>query len=95
MSCKRDPFKPNFEHAGGFVIGKEVCKANPEEDYWLIDLSYFTNLPDKSYGDTITINGVFYSHMIKTKQLLTEFKQPGKKVSFHFHLSSAKVQTSG
>lgn len=95
MSCKREPFKPNFEHAGGYVIGKETCKANPDEDYWLIDLSYFSNLPDKNYGDTITINGIFYSYMIKTKQLLTEFKQPGKKVSFDFHLSPAKVQTTG
>ena len=33
--------------------------------------------------------------MIKTKQLLPEFKQAGKKVSFDFHLSSSKVQTSG
>ncbi|MBX9783278.1 MAG: hypothetical protein K2X48_08300 [Chitinophagaceae bacterium] len=92
--CKRAPFKPNYEMAGGYVIGKEVCKANPDEDYWLIDLSSNGNRPGLNYGDTITINGVFYKHMIKTLQLVPQFKIPGKKVSFHFNLSSTKVQTT-
>lgn len=93
-SCKREPFVPDFEHAGGFVIGKEICKTNPDEDYWLIDLSYPLNTVT-IYGDTITIGGTFYTNMIKTTQLPTNFKVIGKKVSFDFHLSSSKVETTG
>ena len=93
-SCKREPFVPDFEHAGGFVIDKETCKANPDDDYWLVDLSYPLNTVT-TYGDSITINGTFYTNMIKTTQLPANFKVIGKKVSFDFHLSNTKVETSG
>lgn len=93
-SCKRDPFYPNFDHAGGYVIGKEDCKANPSDDFWLIDLSYPLNTVT-TYGDTITINGVRYTNMIKTTQLPTDLKTIGKKVSFDFHLSADKIETTG
>lgn len=93
-SCKREPFNPDFEHAGGFVIGKEICKTNPDSDYWLVDLSHPSNTVT-TYGDTITISGIFYTNMIKTTQLPATFKVIGKKVSFDFHLSTSKVETTG
>jgi hypothetical protein len=93
-SCNKTPYIPNFEHAGGFVIGKETCKTNPDDDYWLVDLSYPLNTVT-TYGDTITIGGTFYTNMIKTTQLPATFKIIGKKVSFDFHLSSSKVETTG
>ena len=93
-SCKRDPYYPDFDHAGGYVIGKETCKANPDNDYWLVDLSFPLNTVT-TYGDTITIGGTFYTNMIKTTQLPASFKIIGKKVSFDFHLSSGKVETTG
>lgn len=93
-SCKREPYKPDFEHAGGFVIGKETCKSNPDTDYWLIDLSYSLNTVT-TYGDTLTFNGIFYTNMVKTLQLPPSFKVIGKRVSFDFHLGSGKVETSG
>jgi len=90
-----DPYKPDFEHAGGYIIGKESCKANADDDEWLIDMSYELNPPNLNYGDTITINGTFYKHMVKTTQLPHEFKIVGMKVSFDFHLSPIKVQSVG
>jgi hypothetical protein len=93
-SCKREPFFPDFDHAGGYVIGKEYCKANADEDYWLVDLSFPLNTVT-NYGDTITINGTLYKNMIKTKQLPLTFKEIGKNVSFNFHLSADKVETTG
>lgn len=92
-SCKREPFTPDFFHAGGFVIGKENCNADPNNDYWLVDLSFPLNTVT-TYGDTITVNGTFYTNMIKTKELLNDFKVIGKKVSFDFYLSSNKVETT-
>ncbi len=93
-SCKRDPYKPDFDHAGGFVIGKEVCKADTAPDNWLIDLS-IDYTASNTFGDTININGTTYNHMVKTTQLLPQFHVIGKKVSFDCHFTSSKVQTSG
>lgn len=93
-SCKRDPYKPDFEHAGGYVIGKEVCKADTAQDYWFIDLSIDYSATN-TFGDTIGINGTTYNHMVKTTQLLPQFHVIGKKVSFDCHFSSSKVQTTG
>lgn len=76
------------------MITKETCKTNPNDDQWLVDLSYPLQSPNLNYGDTITIAGVFYQHMIKTAQLLPELKVIGKAVSFDFTLSASKVQTA-
>jgi hypothetical protein len=93
-ACKRDPYKPNFEHAGGYVIGKEICMLNPDDDEWLIDLSYNFNPPNLNYGDTLTIDGVKYEHMVKTKQLPIQFRVVGKAVSFDFTLSTSAIEST-
>ena len=93
-SCKRDPFKPDFDHAGGYVIGKEVCKADTTQDYWIIDLS-LDYTASNTFGDTITIDGISYNHMIKTTGLLPQFHVVGKKISFDCRFSTSKVQTTG
>jgi hypothetical protein len=93
-SCKRDPYIPDFDHAGGYVIGKEVCKADTAQDNWLIDLSIDYSAAN-TFGDTITINGTTYNHMVKTTQLLPQFHVIGKRVAFDCHFSSSKVQTTG
>lgn len=58
-------------------------------------MSYELNPPNLNYGDTLTINGIFYKHLVKTTQLMPEFKIIGRKVSFDFHLSTSKVQSVG
>ena len=75
-SCIKTPYYPDFDHAGGYVIGKETCNANPDYDYWLVDLSFPLNTVT-TYGDTITIGGTFYTNMIKTTQLPASFKVVG------------------
>ena len=94
-SCMHGNDTMDFDHAGGYVIGKETCNADTTKDYWLIDLSYVYNPPGYHYGDSITINGILYTHMIKTKQLLPVLQIIGKKVSFDFHISAAKLTTTG
>lgn len=93
-SCKRDPYKPDFDHAGGYVIGKEVCKADTAQDYWLVDLS-LDYTASNTFGDTITVNGIIYNHMVKTTGLLPQFHVIGKKISFDCRFSASKVQTTG
>ena len=94
-SCTRDPYVPNYDHAGGFVIAKETCSATePDNDYWLVDLSV-NYTATNTFGDTLTYNGIFYEHVVKTKGLVAQFKIVGKKLSFDCHFSANKVATTG
>lgn len=94
-ACRKDPFVPDFDHAGGFVIGKETCSAtDPDNDYWLVDLRVNYSATN-TFGDTLTYNGVLYEHMVKTKGLAAQFKIAGKKLSFDCRFSAVKVATSG
>jgi hypothetical protein len=91
FACKDKPFKPNYEFAGGYVIGKEKCNTDTTKDYWLIDLSIFPL--QNTYGDTLVFNGVTYNHLVKTLELSPQFKLIGARVGADFHFSSFKVQT--
>lgn len=91
-SCSKEPYELPYEHFGGWVIGKETCDTNPDEDYWLVDLSY---QPGSKYGDTATVAGTLYTHVVKTKELPVNFKVVGKKVAFDFYLSNTTIQSSG
>jgi hypothetical protein len=93
-SCNKPPFIPDYTNAGGYVIAKEVCKANEADDYWLIDLTYYPNTPQ--YGDTLVLNGTTYTNVIKTKGLDQRLKQIGMKVSLDFKtVTPDKVETTG
>jgi len=92
FACKDKPFKPNYENAGGFVIGKEKCNADTTKDYWLVDLSIFPL--QNTYGDTLVFNGITYNHLVKTLELSPEFKFIGARVDFDFHLSAFAIQTN-
>jgi hypothetical protein len=92
-SCKREPYKPSFDLAGGTVVGKETCKADTSKDYWLIDLN-INYTSENNFGDTLTINGVTYNHLVKTTQLLPEFMVIGTRVSFDCNFSSSKILTT-
>lgn len=82
LSCKKEPFKPDYKNVGGVVIGREFCKSNEAEDYWVLDLTVYPNTPQ--YGDTLTLNGIFYTNAIKLKNLDPRLKQTGMRVSIDF-----------
>jgi hypothetical protein len=93
LACKDKPFEPNYEFAGGYVIGKEKCNIDTTKDYWLIDFSVFpvTN----GYGDTLILNGIQYNHVVKTTGLDPIFKFIGARVGIRFNIGNTLVQTSG
>ncbi len=78
----------------GYVVGKETCNTNPEKDYWLIDLTYMPDTPQ--YGDTLFLNNVTYTNVVKTKDLNALLQQPGMKVSLYYKtITSNRVVTTG
>ncbi len=94
FSCTKRPFIPDYSAVEGYVIGKETCKVNETEDYWLVDLTYFPNTPQ--YGDTLILTGTPYTNVVKIKTLDQRLKQLGMIVSFDFKtITPNKVITSG
>lgn len=93
LSCRKDPAKVDYINVGGYVIGKETCKGNDADEYWLLDLTVYSNTPP--YGDNLTLNGTAYSNVIKLKGLDQRLKVIGMKVSIDFKtITPDKVITS-
>jgi len=81
-------------NVNGYVIGKENCDTDDTKDYWLIDFNYDLNTPQ--YGDTLILNGITYTNVIKTKELDKKLKQIGLKVFIDFKtITSNKIETTG
>lgn len=78
----------------GYVIGKEICNNDETKDYWLVDLTYFSDTPQ--YGDTLVLNGVTYANVVKLKRLAEELKQLRMPVSIDFKtVTPNKIETNG
>lgn len=93
-SCNKYPYKPDYKNITGFVIGKETCNTDENQDYWLIDFTYEPNPP--KVGDTLLLNGITYTNVLKTKGLGQRLKLIGMKVSIDYRIISAgKVITTG
>jgi len=93
-SCNnKQPFKPDFIHIGGYVIGKENCNTDESNDYWLLDFNVYPNSPH--IGDTLVLNGITYTNVLKVKGLDPRFKQIGFRVSIDYNKISNKVITIG
>ncbi len=93
-SCNKPPAHPEYENVKGYVISKETCNTDTTKDYWLIDLTYFPDTPQ--YGDTLLLNGITYTNVIKTKGLAESLKQTGMRVSLDFKtITPNKVVTIG
>ena len=93
VSCNKPPFKPDYYMATGFVIGKEVCNADTTKEYWLIDIISSPS-PQQQYGDTIQLNGVQYTNVVKTSDLPNEMRKAGTKIGMDFYLSKDKEVTA-
>jgi len=93
VGCKKPPYYPPYKNVKGFVIGKETCTGNSDTEYWLVDLTFRANTPQ--YGDTLLLNGVTYTNVVKTKGL-RDLKEEGKRVSIDFDtITPSKIETTG
>ncbi len=94
FSCNnKQPFKPDYSNIGGFVIGKETCNTDESNDYWLLDFTVHANSPH--IGDTLVLNGITYTNVLKVKGLDSRVKQIGMKVSIDYNKISNEELTSG
>lgn len=93
LACRKDPAKVDYLNVGGYVIGKETCKGNDADEYWLLDLTVYPNTPQ--YGDNLTLNGNTYSNVIKLKGLDQRLRVIGMKASIDFRtITPDKVVTA-
>src|SRR4051812_25086513 len=80
IACNKQPYE--MSNVAGYVIGKETCHTDSSQDYWLVDLTYFSDTPH--YGDSLLLNGTWYTNVVKATGLTKEVKSIGKKVSIDF-----------
>lgn len=86
-SCNnKHPFKPSYDGAVGYVIGKESCNTDTAYDYWLIEI-FSSSSVRQQYGDTLTVNGIKYTNLIKVTGLAEQLKKAGQKVGFDFNIA--------
>ena len=67
---------------GGYVIGHEICNTDLNQDYWLLDFTAYPNQPH--IGDTLVLNGIKYTNVLKVKGLSEKFRQIGMAVAFDY-----------
>lgn len=89
ISCnsKGEGYIPPFTIILAAVVDKEICKTNPKNDYWLIDVQ-------GDFGDTVTIEGTIYNHVVKTLGLPEELKVKGKLLHIDCEISAEKFVDS-
>jgi hypothetical protein len=94
LSCNnKQPYRPDYSNIGGYVIGKETCNTDDTNDYWLLDFAVYPNSPH--IGDTLVLNSITYTNVLKVKGLDPRFKQIGFKVSIDYKTISSKNLTTG
>jgi hypothetical protein len=95
VSCNnKEPFRPPYDNIGGYVIGTETCNTNTDQNYWLLDFTVYSNSPH--IGDTLFLNGVTYTNVLKVKGLDAKLKLIGMRVSIDYNVVSPnKTITTG
>ena len=84
----------NFWTIRNYVVGKETCKTDDTKDYWLIDFTFGNRNP--IVGDTLFLNGITYTNVLKTIGLNPQLKTIGMRVSIDYRIISAdKIVTTG
>jgi len=71
----------------GYVIGREICHNNAGLDSWIVDFTFMNDQPQ--VGDTLTIQGVTYTNVVRVKGLDRKLQQPGLPIRVDY-----KVMTS-
>jgi len=93
-SCYKEPWTADYETIDGYVIGKETCSLDESQDHWLVDFSLTPNTPQ--VGDTLQLNGVTFTNVLKVKGLDEQLKFIGMKVSFDYRtITPSRVTTTG
>ena len=94
VSCNnKRPFKPDYTNIGGYVIGKETCNIDETNDYCLLDFTVYANQPQ--IGDTLLLNGITYTNVLKVKGLDEKAKHIGMKVAIDYNKISKRELTMG
>ena len=84
----RYPLKIDFEIAKATIIGREVCSTDTSLNAWLIDLgpTFSGKTTGNYYGIGATVNGKYYTHVVKTYSPLVSRLDSTKRYVFDFYV---------
>ncbi|MBX2923659.1 MAG: hypothetical protein KF746_15765 [Chitinophagaceae bacterium] len=66
-SCNNKEPLDALPNIGGYVIDREICTSDPQNDYWIIDFTAYANVPQ--IGDTLLLDGISYTNVLKVHGL--------------------------
>jgi hypothetical protein len=94
VSCNnKEPFDPPYDGAVGYVIGKETCNTDESRDYWLINIVSSSSVRQQ-YGDTLVLDGIEYTNVVKSTGLEESLKITGEKVGIDFTIADTPSSTA-
>ncbi|MBX2923658.1 MAG: hypothetical protein KF746_15760 [Chitinophagaceae bacterium] len=94
IACNnKEPFDPPYDGAVGYVIGKENCNMDENKDFWLINIISSSSVRQQ-YGDTLVLDGVEYTNVVKSTGLEESLKTIGEKVGIDFTITDTPSSTT-
>ena len=93
-SCNnKEPFDPPYDTAVGYVIGKETCNVDTSNDCWLVNI-ISSSSARQQYGDTVELDGLIYTNVVKSTGLSENLKNIGQKVGIDFTITDTSSSTT-
>lgn len=80
--------------AVGYVIGKENCHIDKNEDYWLISIVSSAS-GRQEYGSPLVVDNILYNNVVKVSGLPDQLKAIGGKVGIDFTIDETAFLTTG
>jgi hypothetical protein len=94
FSCNNKEPLDALPNIGGYVIGREICTSDPQNDYWIIDFTAYADAPQ--IGDTLLLDGISYTNVLKVHGLHKNLQNIGMAVFIEYNkVSTGKVVTTG
>jgi hypothetical protein len=83
------------EFIDGYIIGRESCYQNDSLNYWLIDCTVRPAWQTPQIGDTVVIDTIRYTNVIKIKNLPPDLQLIGLPIAIAYLVIKEKNITGG
>ena len=84
VGCYKPPEEDDTQFIDGYVIGRESCYQDGSLNYWLIDCTVRARWQTPQIGDSLIIDSVQYSNVIKLKSLPSELGIIGMPIAIGY-----------
>ena len=84
VGCNKPPEKDDTQFIDGYIIGRETCYQDSSLNYWLIDCTVRARWQTPQIGDSVVIDSVQYTNVIKLKSLPPNLQVIGMPIAIGY-----------